>query len=79
VHGRTQRFALSKRCGGQQIDGPVELPKGIRCITRRGVDMEEAVDCLWSITVGDVPPIWGDLYRILANRCTASPDLADAA
>ena len=56
--------AYLMRYGGQQIDGAVELPKGIWCITGRGVDLEEAVDFLWSVTVGDIPPVWVDVELI---------------
>src|SRR5215218_5145931 len=69
-------FALSIRCGGQQIDVAVELPKGIRHVTRRGADLEEAVDVGWPVTVGDVPPVWGDVELIDGRtRCRGAREV----
>src|SRR5436190_138857 len=60
----SENSSLSRRYGGRQIDGAVELPKGVWCVTGRGVDLEEAIDFLWSVTVGDVPAVWVDVELI---------------
>ena len=56
---------LLGRC--QQIDGAVELPQRIRCIARGGVNLEEAVDLLWPVTVGDVAPVRGDVEPLVVG------------
>src|SRR5262249_26472382 len=66
-------ICLSGRRGGQQIDGAVELPKGIWNIAGRRVNLEEAVDFLWSVTIGDVMPVWADVELIDARADRRGP------
>ena len=46
---------------------PVELPRGIWCITGCGVNLEETVDFLWSVTVSNVVSVWADVELIDAR------------
>ena len=65
--GRRRRVTCmcsSLRCGGEQVDGTVELPERVRCVTGRGVHLEEAVDRLRSVAVGDVAPVGGDVELV---------------
>src|SRR5215831_13521961 len=53
-----------RRSRGQQIHNRVELPERIRYVARRGADLEEAVDFLRPVTIGDVTPVRADVELI---------------
>ena len=66
--------ALTTRYGGYQIDGAVELPEGVWCITGRGVNLKEAVDFLGAVTVGDISSVWVDV-ELIDGRAGSVRDL----
>ncbi|GHD30035.1 hypothetical protein GCM10010335_19680 [Streptomyces galbus] len=53
-----------RRRGGEQLDGAVELPEGVRGVPERGAHQEVAVDLLGPVAVGDVPPVGGDVELV---------------
>src|ERR1700742_860939 len=48
----------------EQIDAAVELPQRVRHVAGRGADLEEAVDLLRSVAVGDVAPVRRDVELV---------------
>ena len=56
--------SLSLPRGGEQVDGPVDLPKGVGCVPGRGMHQEVAVHVVRSVTVGDIPTVCSDVELV---------------
>src|ERR671919_894293 len=54
----------SLRSAGEQVDVAVELPEGVGRVPGRGLYLEVPVHLLWSVAVGDVAPVRGDLKLV---------------